>query len=105
MSNHTPGLWKVRKRMVPVIDSEAFVWDGNYIIFDGDVAIAEVSCDDVGTEQATANAKLIASAPELIKALKVIAVWANNPSNNGADYGDIHDLSMETIAKAIGETE
>ena len=100
MSNHTPGLWKVRKRMVSVIDSEAFVWDGNYIIFDGDVVIAEVSCDDVGTEQAEVNAKLIAAAPKMLEAIDFSIDLIAKGSPKTAMI-----ILKEIAAKAKGETE
>ncbi len=104
MSNHTPGPWLAKKSMVPNLYGSRDVWDGDYKIISGNKTVAVVMYYDV-TEKTKANARLIAAAPELLKALKVIAVWANNPSNNGADYGHIHALSMEAIAKAKGETE
>jgi hypothetical protein len=48
-----------------------------------------------------ADARLIAAAPDLMQALKIISVWAQNPEPDTTSCLKlIHDKAMEYIAKA-----
>lgn len=57
-TKHTQCQWKTEKE------------NKNYLILSDRMYIGSVSSSDVGNEQAEANAKLIASAPELLEALE-----------------------------------
>jgi len=98
MSNHTPGPWERRKRMVPIIDEKGFTWDGDYVIWQSDVPLAEVNCcDGVGEQQARHNASLIAAAPEMLHALEA--------ATHVMPLGEEYDAVVEAIAKVKGETD
>jgi hypothetical protein len=90
MSKHTPGPWSV--------DDPHQIWAesaGEY------VAITRVEdWDTIPREQAEANARLIAAAPELLEALKAMLTnWEEAPA-----YGsDAAAKARAAIAKATGE--
>lgn len=96
MSEHTPGPWKVfrgsrhqsDRNYMAVIDSIPDV--------DGKV-VANCICHIASTnEDAEANAKLIAAAPELLEALEKILI---------ADYAVSRENARNAIAKAKGENK
>lgn len=107
MTAHTPGPWQVKHRRLMKIKGSvhqvyqptdeggyptAFVpaWD--------DPAPGEVD----GTEEAIANAQLIAAAPELLNALVlVVNTYGWDPSIDSA----IWQTAFAAIAKALGETK
>jgi len=106
MSNHTPGPWERRKRMVPIIDQEGFTWDGDYVIWQGDVPLAEVNCcDGIGEQQAGHNASLIAAAPDLLEALQDMYEWHEIQEDPEWHGSPLEQRSSKAIAKAKGETE
>ena len=105
MSNHTPGPWERRKRMVPIIDQEGFTWDGDYVIWQGDVPLAEVNCcDGIGEQQAGHNASLIAAAPEMLQALRAMLA-SGLPNDKDANGIDATQKAIAAINKARGKTE
>lgn len=109
---HTPGPWKIlRKRPMEmsgnfhqVTDNErypaAFVpaWDNP--------AVGEID----GTEEALANARLIAAAPEMLEALKE-QERADRLLEDGEDvaamlsYADAKSIRSKAIAKAEGRDQ
>ena len=105
MTEYTEVHWVARKRMVPNIysnDADGSVWDGAFIVWSGDVPLAEVSdCDGIGEVQAEVNANLIAAAPDLLYALEEILL------NETKLYNDMATVieAKAAIAKAKGETE
>lgn len=81
---HTPGPWRcVGHRQIATTQG---AW----------LPICEVWSGGVGIEQADANERLIAAAPELLEALEiaVAALWP---------YSDEAKQARATIAKATGE--
>ena len=96
-SEPTPGPW---------LYSHEHAWNrsgGLFVAKSGAYVIHAKSWDQSKIYDDEKNARILAAAPDMLKALKVIAVWANNPNNNSEDYADIHALSMEAITKAEGE--
>jgi len=92
MSEHTPGPWYVGRS------------ESGYIVCN--VGSLEVVTNEYDPEQydVEADARLIAAAPELLTALKVIAVWAQTPEPNEAACLElIHNKAMESITKAKGD--
>jgi hypothetical protein len=59
-TKHTTGQWIIEKE------------NKNYAILSNRMYIGNISSSDVGSEQSQANAKLIASAPELLEALQLL---------------------------------
>lgn len=90
---HTPGPWTVR----PVINSSALAIEAK----DGFLeSVSAVWCENRGREVGSANARLIAAAPDLLaasqKALWSLEQWAN--SKNGPLANELR----AAIAKAEG---
>lgn len=92
---HTPGPWKRRKNVVS-----------------GPFGVTVVQCMDNGTWgekgchsitkiEAEANARLIATAPELLEALESIIASAD--AGNAAILNRLLDQARAAIAKAKGE--
>jgi hypothetical protein len=64
--------------------------------------VVDVECDP--NPEGSANARLIAAAPELLEALEVILIIASPPYHERALVA-ILDASRNAIAKAKGETK
>ena len=104
-TQHTPGPWKFA------------VWDYDHAspprkelnIESSSLLLATLQCDHAGSnpytvpkEEAEANARLIAAAPELLEALEGVLI----SSEDGGDMNDIDWSGIRTaIAKATGPTE
>lgn len=86
MNKHTPGPWHVIERA----NGQAFSigcqvqTKGNFITTR---YIANVT--DGATPQAEADARLIAAAPEMLKALEMVVAWDDDPVGNALDIGAI----------------
>jgi hypothetical protein len=102
MSKHTPGPWHVR------------VFDGSQWSIDaeGDLTLAQ-ACQirplplDRKQEERTANARLIASAPELLEACKMIVEYDEDVEESGGEFLRLYikalNAARAAIAKATGE--
>lgn len=98
MSKHTPGPWVAE--------------------FGDDIVIATPSCEIAVVAYTlaqrgahTANARLIAAAPELLEAVKAMIEWDDREQDHFVDFNvrmDLckraFDLARAAIAKATGET-
>lgn len=94
MSKHTPGPWyvdDVDQDNIEIIGKPSWACSRNYI--DGEWAVAKAD-DFMGEhpEETAANARLIASAPDLLKALKAVV------------YSGDFDAAIAAIAKAEGQS-
>ena len=100
MNEHTPGPWRV------ILDDTG----GPFTGWPSVVASEELDCTiiheygfkqefwgELSQRESIANARLIASAPELLEALKVLV------NNNESLVGN--QIARAAIAKATGETE
>lgn len=108
-ATHTPGPWNT--------DGENIFYcpTNNHDSIDSDLHIAKVyvPTDSEGPEQeGLANARLIASAPELLEALKAIKARMNGVFDDPSlmKYGalsntsvDVNRIAEEAIAKASGK--
>lgn len=106
-AKHTPGPWVVRTidQSLATVETQ----DGEYII----CTAAQLRWDDWKTEHAErkANARLIAAAPELLEAAKLVLEWYEAEDNHsGTDFyqrmqmcRDSEDAIRAAIAKATGE--
>lgn len=101
MSNekHTPGPWELTTIPFELrnTDSAAAIY-GPYTLNQGACLISDISRSP-GDEQATANAKLIAAAPELLEALNLVFEHAKLIIN------DNHPDYKKTIAAIKKATE
>lgn len=86
MSKHTPGPW-----VIGAIESGMMAVDG-------------ANGEEVTGFVSPADARLIAAAPDLLQALKVISVWAAN-GGGLKDFMDIQKCAEEAIAKATGGSD
>jgi len=88
MSKHTPGPWKINGVALP----------GRYQIDDAankPVAVTDARYDlNTGYEQADANSRLIAAAPDMLEALKLAQTIIGHPDDEGSK------LIAAAIAKA-----
>ena len=95
---HTPGPWKVETAQ------RGFVIAATHI--DYDMAVVR----DVGNENNEANAHLIAAAPDLLEAAKLVVAWYEAEDDHSkADFRqrmqmcrDSEDALRSAIAKATG---
>ena len=92
MNKHTPGPWKLRQTFND--DDCSHEIDGIALVF--------------RSEQANANARLIAAAPELLEALKLVVAYDEGNHIDGLEmmlaYSKALDAVRAAIAKAEGET-
>lgn len=108
MAEHTPGPWHSETSEYTASDGVYECWavcaDGG-----GDVAIVTVQRDHdsltgdaIPDAEAEANARLIAAAPDMLKALRQIT--ANiHPNYNPLELAHGMDLARAAIAKATGD--
>ena len=91
MNKHTPGPWGVAYK-----DKH-----GQSVVKNEHIEIATCWHHCVGEieKEMHANARLIAAAPDLLQALKIISIWAENGSTE-KDFDDIAKLANETLEKA-----
>ena len=92
MSNHTPGPWKVSRRFDVYQDTQTPGVGGTFIATTKGISELPESVNQV----CEADAKLIAAAPELLKALQDILIFDSALSQENA---------RAAIRKAIGESE
>jgi hypothetical protein len=98
-AEHTPGPWRLRGGAVR---SEANGWE---------VCRPYETDAPTGLRECSANARLIAAAPDLLAALRPLAVWAENErrmhlshdeENEAAYMGALADAARAAIEKATG---
>jgi len=92
MSNHTPGPWKVSRRFDVYQDTQTPGVGGTFVASTKGISELPESVNEV----CEADAKLIAAAPELLKALQDILIFDSALSQENA---------RAAIRKAIGESE
>ena len=92
MSNHTPGPWKVSRRFDVYQDTQTPGVGGTFVATTKGVSELPESVNQV----CEADAKLIAAAPDLLKALQDILIFDSALSQENA---------RSAIRKAIGENE
>jgi len=95
-TKHTPGPWYLEEHYLTVqVNDEEVDFHGNPIKF------------IIARANDTANARLIAAAPELLEALQTLTKWAN-VAGCDREEGSILDNNIKAaraaIAKATGNT-
>lgn len=91
MSKHTPAPWEMGRANRPAFANNG-IWAGGFVICD--------MCNDgYGEEEQLANARLIASAPELLDALKEIVRLGEGILEPTREL----DIARQAIAKAEGK--
>ena len=92
---HTPGPWSVE------IDHHNNAPEYIRAYADGEMYdLASVLCDETGN--ATANARLIAAAPDMLDVLQAIAADIENRARLGLDAPAWYTRARAAIAKATG---
>ena len=92
MSNHTPGPWKVSRRFDVYQDTQTPGVGGTFVASTKGISELPESVNQV----CEADAKLIAAAPELLKALQILLLYGDPLSRENA---------RKAIRKARGESE
>lgn len=94
---HTKGPWKHIPNTTSITAERPFIC--------GDVRppipIATVCCNDLASEQA--NARLIASAPDLLAALRGMVFHSPSKDKITAGHSEWFDRARAAIARATGE--
>ena len=97
MSKHTPGPWKVRNQYWIVGPDGGSICKTEY-------------ADGIAVKSREENARLIAAAPDLLEALRVLTQEADSFSVDGVYFHEKcfgHkglDMAYDAIEKATGET-
>ena len=95
MDKHTPGPWSVE------IDHHNNAPEYIRAYADGEMYdLASVLCDETGN--ATANARQIAAAPDMLDVLQAIAADIENRARLGLDAPAWYTRARAAIAKATG---
>ena len=89
MTAHTPGPWRVS-------DTD---WVQGYRI---QAVVSAVDGDDIAQVTNVPDARLIAVAPEMLEALKIITYWYNKANRDGVVLAQGIDKARAAIAKAKG---
>jgi len=94
MTKHTPGPWRVQAAPMPDLVEERWI---EVFSVDPEDDVAQATGGNLKT--ATANACLIAAAPDLLNAIEHVLI----ASEDGGDMNDIDwDTLRRTAAKAKG---
>lgn len=112
-TKHTPGPWSVftglggSSYIFPGIESEA---SGCSVIIFGEKDGDESGVRGRSPDEARANARLIAAAPDLLEALRLWQVWDDTPRDRGGKLGPkglawtaFDNARKASIAKATGQ--
>ena len=98
--NYTPGPWEVIEmhgsRDLYIESRHKPGW--NEFVFASMIPYGPAS-----RKELKANARLMAAAPELLYALKVVAEYANKYNSNVSGHEHAYDLAQKAIAKATGK--
>ncbi len=97
MSKHTPGPWAANKPTQS---------NGRAEVYAGPMLVAQAfnwMLDAEGDEQCWADARLIACAPELLEALKLIRQSIVNPLSVQMSQQQLSEYVRAAIAKAEGQ--
>jgi hypothetical protein len=102
-AQHTAGPWRVElwkyddgKRIVPTVQNDS----------DAVAQITDLWCPDDRTAERDANARLIASAPDMLASLQQFAaayVPADDAPMRWEDMNEAYQRALEVIARATGE--
>jgi hypothetical protein len=99
---HTPGPWKASK------DLKRYWIESSTPKVLGGHAVAEVTDDDCDSDEAQANARLIAAAPDLLAALKQVLKHVEDPTVDRVPEwcctlcATYRGIARDAIAKAEG---
>ena len=94
-AQHTPGPWK--------LDGAANTNDLDIIAPTGRITMLDCEISEVSEDVLTANARLIAAAPELLAALRAAEEWAEHIEDDESRVPvDVRLAMRAAIAKATG---
>lgn len=106
MSDHTPGPWEVFgasgifPKRYPGIDSKSL----SIVVF-GANEESDQGIQGKTLEEAQANARLIAAAPDLLEALKLVNLHFQRNHSSGNFQGDDEHETWTAVRAAIAKTE
>jgi len=107
MTGHTPGPWHIRKAITGG-DYAITAKDGPHDIIVGEAwfLVGERPHNEIVAAPVEANARLMASAPELLAALKEMEAWTAHAFDADDPDMDLPELSQAraAIANAEGRT-
>lgn len=107
MSKHTPGPWETKKKF----DHQNHIEVQHKNLNTPGAAsgvIARVTCRQTWLDEQTANAHLIAAAPELLEALQraMSIIQCSTSDTTGEEYREYYEvrtMAFEAIAKALNK--
>lgn len=95
-TKHTPGPWK--------LDGAANTGDLDIVATTGRITMLDCEISEVSEDVLTANAHLIAAAPELLAALRAAEEWADYIDDDESRVPvDVRLAMRAAIARATGE--
>lgn len=109
MSEHTPGPWECIPKINASENHKGFFVRAKKVTNDGKWSLAEVHPGDEDGKLGEANARLIAAAPELLKACQLMMLsWKDIPyprmnSDEENSLWSARNAIQSAIAKATGE--
>lgn len=101
MSKHTPGPWKSVNHSWS--DTSILAPDFDHAICRLDINHATEESQEADEAQMAANARLIAAAPELLEALRIVRDTLPHINGNASSVNSLLKLTGAAIAKATGE--
>lgn len=95
MSAHTQGLWSV-EGSTRIIAGAPHALGGHPVV----ICDASDCCDRMSFDEAKANARLIAAAPELLAALRPIAAYPDDPGTSDLDDAQPVTITLGDVRRA-----
>ena len=102
MISHTPGPWEFVPKLTASENHRGYFVRAEKTTQTGMWALADVQPGDEDGKLGEANARLIAAAPELLAALRLIKHATSPELDDGGEHEAAYELACAAIAKATG---
>lgn len=104
MTKHTPGVWGCLGMLVetPPAKEQLRRIDSGELPMKVVVICSTENSGYIPREEAEANARLIAAAPDLLEACQAILAEHDNPNGHAILFDSVADILRAAVAKATG---
>ena len=103
MTEHTPGPWKIEPPLSNEIDQNTFITANGSMALVAE--ILQPLTNEEGDYRGTFDAHLIAAAPDLLAACKLVLAYMEYGSSPREGYGAARQNDMALLRKAIARAE